>query len=182
MERFTIRLPEEPAERVAVPSGSRKAIVLTGLPERVLATIHSGEKYRVVSPDGRMTTATIVVKGLTATAFLDSELGLELALACIGMSPVSNLNSAWTLTIDIQTDGGFVSTSWIRETEDLSLDLETYGVLVYRYVGGCEATLKTEFDATSLILVRRTKVADWTGYKMSELVGKTMREMIYTEV
>lgn len=182
MERFTIQLPQEPTERVAVQTGGRKAIVLTGLPERVLATIHSGAKYRVVSPDGRETTATIVVKGLTATAFLDSELGLELALSCTEMSPVRNVNGAAALTIDIQTEGGFVSTSWIRETEDLSLDLEADGILVYRYVGGCEATLKTEFDATALILVRRTKVADWTGYKMSELVGKTMREMIYTEV
>lgn len=85
MDRFTIQLPKESMERVAVPNGGRKAIVLQGLPERVLATIHSGEKYRVVSPDGRKTTATIVVTGLTATAFLDSELGLELALSCTGL-------------------------------------------------------------------------------------------------
>lgn len=160
----------------------RFVIQMRDLSKDVAIVLRNGGRFRVVAPDGRESKASIVVKGLTATAFLDSELGLELVLSCTGLSPVRNVSGEAALTIDIQTESGFVSTSWIRETEDLSLDLEADGVLVYRYVGGCEATLKTEFDATSLILVRRTKVSDWTGYKMSELVGKTMREMIYTEV
>ena len=68
-----------------------------------------------------------------------------------------------------------------RPDTTLSLDLNTGDVSVYLY-GGLGGSLQTEFDIAGMLLVRRTKVADWTGYKMSELVGKTMREMIYTEV
>lgn len=182
MERFTIQLPQEPTGRVAVQNGGRKAIVLTGLPERVLATIHRGEKYRVVSPDGRETTATIVVKGLTATAFLDSELGLELALSCTEMSPVRNVNGAAALTINIQTEGGFVSTSWIRETEDLSLDLEADGILVYRYVGNHSNVLAVGFETNAMAVVRMSVIADWSNSTMSALQNQTMQSMVYTEV
>ena len=111
MDRFTIRLPEATPENVVIPSNGRKAIVLADLPERVRATIRSGERYRVIASDGRETTATIVVKGLTAIAYLDSDIGLELALSCEQFVSTQNLTGAPGLTINFDTGGGFVSTS-----------------------------------------------------------------------
>lgn len=181
MDRFTIRLPATSPENVVIPSNGRKAIVLADLPERVRATIHSGERYRVIAPDGRETTATIVVKGLTAIAFMDSDIGLELALSCEQFVSTQYLVGAPGLTINFDTGNGIVATSWVKSDTALSLDLTSGDVSVYLY-GGLDGSLQTEFDVAGMLLVRRTKVADWTGYKMSELVGKTMREMIYTEV
>ena len=160
----------------------RFAIQLRGMPEKVAVALQNGWHFRVVLPDGSGTRTSIVVSGLTATSFLEGGFDLTLDMCCEEMPLAKNLTGAALLTLDVQADGGLIQTSWMQADAALEVNMASAGLLIYRYVGSASSSLQAEFEATSLILVRRTKVADWTGYKMSELVGKTMREMCYTEV
>ena len=182
MDRFTIRLPEAASENVVISGDGRKAIVLADLPEHVRATIRSGERYRVIAPDGRETTATIVVKGLTAIAYLDSDIGLELALSCEQFVSTQYLIGAPGLTINFDTGSGFVSTSYLRGDPAISVELEADESLVYRYVGEHPLGISTDFASSGLTLVRLYVISDWSDFIMGDLQEKTMQDMIYQEV
>lgn len=182
MDRFTIRMPEAAPENVIIPSDGRKAIVLADLPEHVRATIRSGERYRVIAPDGREATATIVVKGLTAVAYLDSDIGLELALSCEQFVSTQYLTGSPGLTINLDTSSGFVNTSYLRGDPAISVELGVGESLVYRYVGEHPLSVFTDFASSGLTLVRLYVISDWSDFLMGDLQEKTMQDMIYQEV
>lgn len=181
MEQFVIRLPEPIASKVTIPDGAKRAIVLNDLPEKVLATIVSGGRYRIALADGRETTATIVVSGLTATAFLDGDMGLQITLSCGDMVRTANMTSMPTIGIDFDTGDGFVARMYLRNESSLSLEMDA-NVVVYRYVGTHANAVSLGFESGTMAVVRLSVIADWSDYMMSALQNKTMQDMAYTEV
>ena len=181
MEQFVIRLPEPIASKVTIPNGAKSAIVLNDLPEKVLATIVSGGRYRVALADGRETTATIVVSGLTATAFLDGDMGLQITLSCGDLIRTANLTSTPTIDIDFDTGDGFVARMYLRNESSLSLEMDA-NVVVYRYVGAHANAVSLGFESGAMVVARLFVIADWSDYMMSALQNKTVQDMAYMEV